>query len=151
MTFDDPTSNLPDPVLQPEFYADVPTKRLVAWLVDILLVATLSFLIALLTFGLAFFVFAPLFLITGFLYRWITISLRSATWGMRFTSIELRTDDGDRLGGGTAFLHTLGYYISMGAPILQLVSIVLMLTSPRRQGLTDHLLGTVAINRAARR
>ena len=32
---------------------------------------------------------------------------------------------------------------------LQLVSIVLMLISDRKQGLTDHLLGTVALNRSA--
>ena len=151
MTFDDAHSGLPDPVLQPEFYNDVPTKRLIAWFCDIVLVFLLSVLLALSTFGLAFFVFAPLFLVVGFLYRWITLTARSATLGMRLTAIELRTDDGDRLAGGTAFLHVLGYYISMGAFILQVISITLMLTSPRKQGLTDHLLGTAALNLTARR
>ena len=32
----------------------------------------------------------------------------------------------------------------------QIISIVLMLTSPRAQGLSDHVLGTAAVNRAAR-
>ena len=33
--------------------------------------------------------------------------------------------------------------------VLQVISIVLMLTTPRAQGLTDHVLGTVALNRRA--
>ena len=36
------------------------------------------------------------------------------------------------------------------AVVLQVISIVLMMTTSRAQGLTDHFLGTVAINKAAR-
>ncbi|HSG55282.1 MAG TPA: RDD family protein, partial [Paracoccaceae bacterium] len=48
-----------------------------------------------------------------------------------------------------AVAHTLGLSISFAMPLLQVVSIILMLTTARKQGLTDHLLGTVALNRAA--
>ena len=48
-----------------------------------------------------------------------------------------------------AFLHTLGYTVSIGMPLLQVISIVLMLTTERAQGLSDHVLGTVALNRRA--
>ncbi|MGJ8558402.1 MAG: RDD family protein, partial [Sulfitobacter geojensis] len=41
----------------------------------------------------------------------------------------------------------LGYSVSFAIPVLQLISIVLMLTSARRQGLTDMVLGTVALNK----
>ncbi len=36
---------LPDPETQAEFYSDVPVKRLIAWLVDVLLIAVVCVLI----------------------------------------------------------------------------------------------------------
>ena len=94
--------------------------------------------------------FLPLmFLVISFLYRWSTLASGSATWGMRLLAIELRDGNGDRLDGGTAFLHTLGYSVSIAFPLLQVVSVGLMLTGSRAQGLTDNVLGTVAINRRA--
>jgi len=64
-------------------------------------------------------------------------------------AVELRTAQGTRLDLSAAFLHTLGYAVSMAVFPLQLVSIVLMLTSARGQGLIDLGLGCAAINRAA--
>jgi hypothetical protein len=58
--------------------------------------------------------------------------------------------DGQPFDLSMAFLHTLGYSVSMGFIVLQVVSVVLMMTTDRAQGLTDHVLGTVAINRKAR-
>ncbi|SFR03952.1 RDD family protein [Poseidonocella sedimentorum] len=140
---------LPDPEMQSEFYADVPSKRLIAWGIDLIVVLLLSILVLPFTAftGLIFFSF--LLLCVGFIYRVWTISSRSATWGMRLMAIEFRDRDGQRFEFGTAFLHTLGYTISIGMPLVQLLSIVLMLATARRQGLTDHILGTVAINRRA--
>ena len=54
---------------------------------------------------------------------------------------------GERFDFATAFLHTLGYTLSIGTLLVQIVSVFLMFTSSRGQGLTDHVLGTVAINR----
>ena len=50
---------------------------------------------------------------------------------------------------GLAFAHTLGLTISFALPLLQVASIVLMLTRPRGEGLSDLVLGTVALNRRA--
>ena len=36
------TSPLPDPVDQPEFYQTIPTKRLLAWVVDVVLIGILT-------------------------------------------------------------------------------------------------------------
>ena len=66
---------------------------------------------------------------------------------MRLMAIQLRTADGSRLTASEAFLHTLGYTLSMAFVLVQVVSITLMLTSARAQGLTDHVMGTVMINR----
>ena len=150
-TLSNPLWGLPDPDLQPEFYADVPVKRLVAWVFDMVLILAATFLLALFSLGIFFFIFPFLAMVVGFFYRWITISRRSATPGMRLVSIELRSGNGQTLDSGGAFLHTLVYTIATTTIVLQLASIVLMLTGSRAQGLHDHLLGTAMINRASDR
>ncbi|RVT85195.1 RDD family protein [Rhodobacteraceae bacterium CCMM004] len=145
-----PTPGLPDPDTQPGFYDDVPTKRLVAWAIDAVLIGLISVVLVPFTFFTAIFFFPVLFLTVGFVYRWATLARRSATPGMRVAAIDLRGPDGAPLDPGQAFLHTAGYTLSVTVFPLQLVSIGLMLATPRRQGLTDHVLGTAALNRAAR-
>jgi len=142
-------SHLPDPVTQPEFYADVPMKRLVAWIVDTVLIVIICLLIVPFTAFTGLFFFPLMVLVVGFAYRVVTITNRSATWGMRLMAIELRDSAGERFGLGLALAHTFGTSVSFGMPILQVVSVVMMLTTARAQGLSDHLLGTVALNRAA--
>ncbi len=141
---------LPDPETQSEFYADVPMKRLFAWIIDMVLIGILCVLILPFTAFTGIFFFPLMLLVVGFAYRVVTLAGGSATLGMRLMGIELRDQSGDRFDLAQAFLHTLGYSVSLSFPILQVISIVLMLTSSRKQGLTDHVMGSVAINRAAR-
>lgn len=138
---------LPDPDMQPEFYASVPVKRLVAWVVDSLLIGGLTLLIVPLTGFVALFFLPMLFLVVGVAYRWVTLTRSSATPGMRLVAIEFRDADGRRLDGAMALVHTLGFTLSMAFVLPQVVSVVLMLTGARAQGLTDVILGTAAINR----
>lgn len=140
----------PDPFHQPEFYEGVPFKRLIAWIIDTGLIAVISVLIAVLTIGIGFFVFAFLLMVVGFAYRVITLTNGSATWGMRIMSMEIRDAQDRPLSLGLAFLHTLGYSLSVTVTIVQVVSIVFMCTSARAQGLTDMFLGTVPMNRRQR-
>lgn len=142
---------LPDPDSQPEFYTDIPTKRLIAWVIDTILIMAVAILIIPFTAFTGLFFFPLLYLVVGFAYRVVTLANGSATLGMRLTSIELRTQRGERFDLGHAFLHTLGFSVSLSFPIFQIISIVLMMTTARAQGLTDHVMGTVALNRAARR
>jgi len=141
--------HLPDPDRQPEFYSSVPAKRLVAWIVDTLLILALCVLAVVGTAFVGLFIWPFLYLTIGFIYRTVTIANGSATWGMRFAGIEIRDADGERLDAGQALLHTLGYTVSIAVPILQVISVVFMLTSQRGQGLTDMILGTTALNRRA--
>ena len=141
---------LPDPDTQAEFYADVPAKRLIAWVVDALIVFVTALVISLLTIGIGFFFFGFLILAVSFTYRTVTLANRSATLGMRLAAIELRNNRGERFDLATAALHTLGYQVSVSMVVPQIISIVLMLTTPRAQGLTDHALGTAALNMTAR-
>ena len=142
-------SQLPDPVYQPAFYTSVPTKRLLAWGIDTVIILAFCLLIGVLTVTLAFWFFPVLVAFVSFVYRLVTLSTRSATWGMRLMSIEFRRDDGLKFDFATAFLHTLGYMISFGFMLLQIISMVLMVTSARGQGLTDMVLGTTALNQRA--
>jgi len=137
----------PDPHYQPEFYADIPVKRLLAWVVDMIVVVILSLLVLPFTAFTGVFFFPFLLFTVGFAYRTVTLARGSATWGMWLMSMEIRDITGNRLDLQTAALHTLGYTVSLAMMPLQVVSIVLMLTTTYRQGLTDHVLGTVALNR----
>ncbi|MEL6912991.1 MAG: RDD family protein [Pseudomonadota bacterium] len=145
-----PYENLPDPHRQAGFYAGVPFKRLVAFLIDTLVVFAAATLVALLSLGLFFFVFVFVITVVGFFYRVGTLASGSATWGMRLVGIELRRQDGGTFSTGDAVLHTLGFYVSMAVAPLQLLSIILMLVTERGQGISDLFFGTVALNRMAR-
>lgn len=139
----------PDPQTQPDFYKDVPLKRFMAWGVDAVLTFLACLVILPFTAFTGLFFFPLLFLVVGFVYRMITIANGSATWGMRLFAIELRTSQGTQLDMGGAFTHTLGYTVSWGMAPLQLISMVMMATTERGQGLSDHVLGTVMVNRRA--
>jgi uncharacterized RDD family membrane protein YckC len=127
-------------------YAGVALKRGVAWVIDVVLIAVLCTLILPFTAFTGVFFFPFLMLVVGFIYRWFTIAGGSATWGMRMMGVQLRDHTGARLSSGTALAHTLGYSVSVALPPLQLISVLMMLVTARGQGLTDHLLGTVAVN-----
>ncbi|WP_231701020.1 RDD family protein [Aliiruegeria sabulilitoris] len=142
-----PYPGLPDPDRNAEFYADIPVKRAVAWIVDALVVFLLTLLVLPFTAFTGLFFYPFLWLVVSFAYRVLTISGGSATLGMRLMSVELRTWRGERFGLGDAFMHTLLYSLCLSFLIPQLVSIGLMLTTARAQGLHDLALGTAAINR----
>lgn len=141
--------HLADPMTQPQFYRDVASKRLFAWVIDTVIVALICLLIVPFTAFVAVFFFLGLMGVVGFAYRVITLTGASATWGMRLMAIEFRDASGARLDLGQAFLHTLGYTVSWAVAPLQLISVVLMATSNRGQGLTDLVMGTAAMNRRA--
>lgn len=140
---------LPDPDLQAEFYADIPLKRLLAFIVDTILIVAITILLIPLTAFTALFYLGFLGLVVSFAYRTLTLASRSATPGMRLMAIEFRCHNGERFDLGTAFVHTLLFSVSMSMVLPQVISIILMLVSERRQGLSDMLMGTAAINRAA--
>lgn len=140
--------NHPDPFRAPQFYASVPSKRLIAWIIDTCITVLVSALIVPFTAFTAIFFFPFLMLVIGIAYRTLTIGASSATWGMRMMSIELRDARGERFDFSQALVHTLGYSLSMAFFLIQIVSIAMMLGSARGQSLTDMAIGSVMINRA---
>lgn len=150
MTYATMMDALPDPDRHAEFYDGVPTKRGLAWLVDLLLIFAITVVIIPFTAFTALFFYPLLYLMVSFCYRWVALTRKSATPGMRLFGIEFLNARGERLGGIESLLHVIGYTFSIGTLLVQVLSVSLMLTTRRGQGLTDLVLGTVAINRAAR-
>ncbi|MHA6261628.1 RDD family protein [Arenibacterium sp. CAU 1754] len=142
-------SPLPDPIRQPQFYDAVPTKRLIAWIVDTVVIVAMCIAFVLMTAFVGLLIWPIAFFVFGFAYRVVTLANSSATLGMRFAGIEFRAADGSRFDLGLAVAHTFGITVSFAFPILQVISVVLMLTNERGQGLSDLFLGTVAVNRRA--
>lgn len=143
--FDD--HRLPDPERHAEFYEGVPMKRALAWVVDFILIALVTAVIVPFTAFTALFFLPVLYLFVSFIYRVLTLWGSSATPGMRLMNITFLTRNGEPFDLAHALLHTFGYTLSIGTLLVQVASVFLMMVSARGQGLTDHVLGTVAINR----
>ncbi|SOH94546.1 RDD family protein [Monaibacterium marinum] len=138
-------TGLPDPQTEPQFYDGVAGKRLMAWIFDIVLITALWFVFGILTLGLGW-LLLPFWAVISFIYRTLTISGRSATWGMRMMGIEFRDGFGQRFGMGQALVHTGLYTVSLMFVATQLISVVLMAGTARGQALHDIPLGSTAIN-----
>ena len=142
-------TDLPDPIENAAYYYDVNLKRLIVWFIDAVTITLITFLISLLTLGIGFFFFAGLWLIVGFFFRFLGLAIYSSTMGMRMTGIEFLQGRGHPFDELYALLHTAGTMIAYATSI-QIVSVILMLITSRKQGLVDLILATVVVNRTAR-
>lgn len=143
-----PTNALPDPDYDHLMYRDVATKRLFAWVIDVVLISILVAVLALFTAFLAVLILPMFYAVISFVYRTLSLAAVSATPGMMVMAITIRNNAGERLSSGQAFLHTLGYFVSFAVFPLQCISVAMMFLSERNQGLSDALLGTTALNRS---
>ncbi len=148
MAFQEPGAvhpRLPGAVL-----AGVRTRRIAAFVFDLILVSILCFALyvalAFLTFGFSLFVLPPLFPIVAFFYNGLTISGPGmATPGMRAMDLEVRLMDGGRVPFLNAAAHAVLFYVStMFLPVF-LVS----LFSANKRCLHDMIAGVVIIRRFA--
>ena len=137
---------LPDPETESRFYAGVPARRLLAFLIDILAVWGVALLIGVLTLGIGLFFLGFIVAAADLIYRVSTLTNRSATWGMRFAAIELRKADGARFDLPHAVGHTLLFYLAMAFAPALLVSVILMAGSAMGRGLHDLPFGSTMIN-----
>ena len=143
-----------DPAADPDLYAGVLSKRVVAFVFDAIIIVLLMipaglvvFVLGVLTLGVAWFLYGALFTIVALGYVALTLGGRaSATIGMRWAGIELRTADGGPCYPLLAVLHALIFWFSCGllTPLILLVG----LFTTRKQLLHDLILGTVAVNSA---
>ena len=139
---------IPYPKSHPEFYESVTTKRFFAWLIDSAIVLAILIITSPFTFFVSLFLFPFFYAAIDFIYRTATLSMGSATFGMRIKPIELRHESGHRLDFITLVFHTIGLYVSYAFVLIQLLSIGMMVMRDDRKSLTDIVIGTVMVNRA---
>ena len=148
-----------DPAANPELFDGVLARRVVAFLIDFLILAVpvvfaAMFLsvVTIVTFGLGIVFFAllwPAMVIWAIVYYGMTLgSPASATIGMRIMEIEMRTWYGSPAYFVLGAVHAVVFWITVSAitPLILLVC----LFNGRRRCLHDILVGTVVINNAER-
>lgn len=138
---------LPDPLHDSQFYDGIPARRLVAWLIDTLLIGLTAVVVSIFTLGILFWIFPLVMTVTGFVYRWIALGRHSATPGMRLAGIEYRDRNGEKFGDSLSLAHTALFIICFTSLFGQILSIAAVLMTSRHQSLPDLLLGSAAINR----
>ncbi len=147
-----------DPVTSPELFEGVLARRMVAFLIDVIIIAVPVALAALfivifgfITFGLGwllFWLWWPAAVIWAIAYYGATLgSAYSATIGMRVMDLQMRTWYGTPCYFLLGAVHAIVFWltVSLLTPFILLVGFF----NERRRLLHDILVGTVVINRTA--
>ncbi|MDQ2083718.1 RDD family protein [Xanthobacteraceae bacterium Astr-EGSB] len=148
-----------DPLHQPELFEGVLARRILAFMIDVVIIflpvalaAIFIFFFGIITLGFGFALYwllGPGATIWAVIYYAVTLgSPASATLGMRVMDIQLRTWYGAPCYSVLGAVHAVLFWISVSAltPFVLLVG----LFNDRRRLLHDIVLGTVAVNNPAR-
>jgi uncharacterized RDD family membrane protein YckC len=148
-----------DPVTQPELFEGVLPRRVVAFIIDfiiiaipVVLAAMFIFAFGIVTLGLGwalYWLLPPGTVIWAIAYFGLTLaSPASATIGMRVMDLEMRTWYGAPAYFVLGAVHAIAFWVSVSAltPFILLVCFF----NERRRLLHDIVLGTVVINNAQR-
>lgn len=148
-----------DPLLQPELFRGVLTRRVFAFLIDVVVLSIPVILAVLfiavfgvITLGLGWVLFwlvSPASVIWALIYYGASLGgPHSATLGMRVMDLELRTWYGAPGYFVLGAMHAVLFWISISflTPLVLLVG----LFNGRRRLLHDFVLGTVVINSSVR-
>ena len=148
-----------DPVANPELFEGVLSRRVVAFVIDVTIIAVpvvfaavFIFMFGLVTLGLGwalFWLLSPAAVIWALLYYGSTLgSPASATIGMRVMDLEMRTWYGAPCYFVLGAVHAIVFWITVSVltPLVLLVGFF----NERQRLLHDILLGTVVINNPAR-
>ena len=144
-----------DPIANPELFEGVLARRVIAFVIDLVIIAILPmlaalfiFIIGLVTFGLGwilFWIWWPVTVIWALCYYGITFGgAASATLGMRAMDLEMRTWYGAPAYFVLGAVHAIVYWITVSflTPLIMLVG----LFNERRRLLHDIMVGTIVIN-----
>jgi uncharacterized RDD family membrane protein YckC len=148
-----------DPVMTPELFEGVLPRRIIAFVIDLIIIVVplvvasmFIFVLGLLTFGLGwalFWLLSPASVVWALVYYGMTLgSPASATIGMRAMEIEMRTWYGAPAYFVLGAVHAVVYWISVS--VLTPFILVVGFFNARRRLLHDMLVGTVLINNSSR-
>jgi uncharacterized RDD family membrane protein YckC len=148
-----------DPATNPELFEGVLARRVVAFIIDVVIVAIpvvfaaiFIFAFGIVTLGLGWLLYwllPPATAVWAIVYYGLTFgSSASATLGMRTVDLEMRTWYGAPSYFLLGAVHAIVYWITVSAltPLILLVA----LFNSRQRLLHDMLLGTIVINNEAR-
>ena len=148
-----------DPVANPELFEGVLARRVVAFLIDFVIIAVpvglayiFAFIFTIVTLGLGvvlFWLLPAATVVWALVYFGITLSgPRSATIGMRMVDLEMRTWYGAPAYFVLGAVHAIAFWftVSFFTPFILLVAFF----NERRRLLHDIMLGTVVINNELR-
>jgi uncharacterized RDD family membrane protein YckC len=147
-----------DPVSEPWLFDGVRTRRIFAFVLDIIVLSIFTVIAAVvvgffgvLTFGLGWLLYPILLPLLAIAYIGLTMGgPKSATPGMQAMGIEMRLWHGGPMYGLLAIVHALLFYFAAGTGILWLIMLGASLFSSTKRCLHDVLLGTVVINNTQR-
>jgi uncharacterized RDD family membrane protein YckC len=148
-----------DPATNPELFDGVPARRVIAFIIDLVIIAIpvvflaiLIFMIGVATLGLGFFLYGLMPAITtvwALIYYGMTFgSPRSATIGMRVMDLEMRTWYGAPAYFVLGAVHAVVFWVSIS--VLTPLIVLVCFFNDRRRLLHDMLVGTVVINNDVR-
>jgi uncharacterized RDD family membrane protein YckC len=144
-----------DPVTQPQLFDAVIRRRIVAFIVDAVIILVLTAIAALavlvlgvITLGLGWLLFPIVFPLVGLGYNALTIGgPNSATVGQRMMGLEVRMWFGGKVTPLIAAFHALLFWVSLYTLVLWLVNVLWAFFDERKRCLHDILAGVVVINR----
>jgi uncharacterized RDD family membrane protein YckC len=148
-----------DPAANPELFDGLLARRIVAFIIDVVIVAVpliaaamVIFLFGLVTFGfgwLLFWLFSPASVIWALSYYGLTLGgAASATIGMRAMDIEMRTWYGAPAYFVLGAVHVVVFWLSVS--VLTPFILLLGFFNARRRLLHDIVVGAVVINNSRR-
>ena len=148
-----------DPLTHPEFFEGVLARRVIAFVIDfviiavpVVLAAMFIFAFGIITLGLGwalYWLLSPASVIWALAYFGLTIGgPRSATIGMRTMDLELRTWYGAPGYFVLGAVHAIVFWLSVS--VLTPFILLVVFFNERRRLLHDILLGTVVINNEQR-
>lgn len=148
-----------DPVANPELFEGVLARRVVAFVVDVIIItlpliaaAVFIFVFGLITFGLGwalFWLLSPASVVWALFYYGVTLGgPASATLGMRTMELEMRTWYGTPSYFVLGAVHAIVYWVTVS--VLSPLILVVAFFNRRRRLLHDMIVGTVVINNATR-
>jgi uncharacterized RDD family membrane protein YckC len=148
-----------DPAANPELFEGVLARRVIAFIIDVIIIALpligaaiFIFVLGLITFGLGwalYWLLSPASIIWALFYYGMTLgSPASATLGMRVMEIEMRTWYGAPAYFVLGAVHAIVFWISVSVltPLILLVGFF----NERHRLLHDFFVGAVIINSAPR-
>ena len=148
-----------DPSTSPELFDGVVARRIIAFIIDLIILAIpivllsmFIFVIGVVTLGFGFILYAllsPIMVLWALFYYGITLgSPRSATLGMRVMDLEMRTWYGAPAYFVLGAVQAIVFWITVS--VLTPFVLLVCLFNERRRCLHDILVGTIVINNEVR-